>query len=76
MAEWVLVGDKILNVDNIEFIEKQFSDRGEMSLKIYMSSNKIVELTNTTALTLWKYLDGDRLKFYDLENPKRDFSGT
>ncbi len=76
MPDWVVVGDNILNVDNIEFIEKKFSDRGALILNIHMSSGKVIELTSTTALTLWKYLDSERLKFLDLDEPTRDFSGT
>lgn len=72
MADWVVVGDSILNVDNIEYIERQ----GSSYIKIYMGSGKVIELTNTVALTLWKHIDSERLKFFDLENPTRDFSGT
>lgn len=72
MPDWVVVGDNILNVDNIEFIERKNSNL----IIVYMSSGKVIELTNTAALTLWKYIDGERLKFLDLENPTRDFSGT
>jgi hypothetical protein len=72
MATWVVVGDRVLNVDNIEYIERKNTN----CIIVYMVSGKIIELTNTVALTLWKYLDGERLKFLDLENPTRDFSGT
>jgi len=68
MPDWVTVGDNILNVDNIEFLE-----RNDKVLKVYMSSGKVVELTNTAAITLWKYIDGERLKFYNLDEPRRDF---
>lgn len=72
MPDWVTVGDNILNVDNIEFVERI----SPMVMKIHMGSGKVIEVTNTTALTLWKFLDGERLKFLDLDNPTRDFSGT
>jgi hypothetical protein len=72
MADWVKVGDDILNVDNIEYVKRLGNDL----IVIYMSSGKVIELTNTVALTLWKYLDSERLKFLDLDNPTRDFSGT
>ena len=72
MPDWVVVGDSILNVDNIEFIERKSSNL----ITVYMSSGKVIELTNTAALVLWKYLDSERLKFLDLDNPARDFSGT
>lgn len=72
MADWVVVGDSILNVDNIEFVERVSSDE----IKVYMGSGKVIELKNTVALTLWKFIDSERLKFLDLENPTRDFSGT
>jgi len=71
MADWVTVGDNILNVDNIEFVERY----GKL-LRIHMGSGKVIEVTETVALTLWKFIDGERLKFLDLENPTRDFSGT
>lgn len=72
MADWVVVGDSILNVDNIEYIERKNTN----CIVVYMGSGKVIELTNTMALTLWKYVDSERLKFLDLENPTRDFSGT
>lgn len=72
MADWVLVGDSILNVDAIEYVERKNS----ALIILYMNSGKVIELTNTTALTLWKYLDSERLKFLDLDEPTRDFSGT
>jgi len=72
MADWVLVGDSILNVDNIEYVERKSSNL----IIIHMSSGKVIELTNTVALTLWKFIDGERLKFLDVDNPTRDFSGT
>jgi len=72
MAAWVVIGDRILNVDNIELVER----KSTKVIVVYMGSGKVVELTNTGALTLWKYLDSERLKFVDLENPERDFSGT
>lgn len=72
MPDWVVIGDRILNVDNIEIVERKSTS----CIVVYMGSGKVVELTNTAALTLWKYLDGERLKFLDLDNPTRDFSGT
>jgi hypothetical protein len=72
MSEWIKVGDRILNVSNIEFVERN----GPMKITVFMSSGRSVELTNTMANNLWKYLDGERLKFLDLDNPTRDFSGT
>jgi hypothetical protein len=72
MADWVKVGDDILNVDNIEYVKRLGNDL----IVIYMSSGKVIELTNTVALTLWKYLDSERLKFLDLDNPTSDFSRT
>jgi len=72
MADWALVGDQILNVDNIEFVERKDSSH----IVLYMGSGRTVEVTGTMALTLWKYIDGERLKFLDLNNPTRDFSGT
>ena len=72
MPDWVVIGDRILNVDNIEIVERKSTS----CTVVYMGSGKVVELTNTAALTLWKYLDGERLKFLDLDNPTRDFSGT
>mgnify|MGYP001587657035 CR=1 FL=1 len=72
MSNWVVVGDSVLNVDNIEYIERKNTN----SIIVHMGSGKVIELTNTMALALWKYLDGERLKFIDLENPTRDFSGT
>ena len=72
MADWVLVGDSIMNVDNIEYVERISHDH----IRVYMGSGKIIELTNTVALTLWKFIDSERLKFLDLDEPTRDFSGT
>lgn len=72
MPDWVAVGDRILNIDNIEYIEKINIRR----VLVHMGSGKVVELTNIAALSLWKYIDSERLKFLDLENPTRDFSGT
>ena len=72
MSEWIVVGDKILNVDNIEFVTRV----NDMAIVVHMTSGKSFEVTNTMANNLWKYLDGERLKFLDLENPTRDFSGT
>ena len=72
MSEWIVVGDKILNVDNIEFVTRI----NGMAIIVHMTSGKSFEVTNTMASNLWKYLDGERLKFLDLENPTRDFSGT
>ena len=76
MAEWVLVGDNILNVEQIEWVERIYDDKGKMSINVSMASGKVIEVTNTVALTLWKYIDSERLKFLSLENPERDFSGT
>lgn len=77
MADWVVVGDSILNVDNIELVERYTpKDKSIPILKIYMSSGRVIELTETVGITLWKYLDGERLKFLDLDEPTRDFSGT
>lgn len=70
--EWVKVGDQILNLDNIEFVIRT----SQMAIVVHMSSGKSIELTNTMANNLWKYLDGERIKFLDLDNPTRDFSGT
>jgi hypothetical protein len=72
MGDWIKIGDSILSVDNIEFIERI----GPAHIKAHMSSGKIVELKQNIALELWKYLDGERLKFLDLDNPERNFSGT
>jgi hypothetical protein len=72
MADWVLVGDNIMNVDNIEYVERINHDE----IRVHMGSGKIIELKNTVALTLWKFIDGERLKFLDLENPTSDFSRT
>ena len=72
MSDWIKVGDDILNVNNIEHVKRISSSLVIVS----MSSGKVIEVTNTMALTLWIYLDSERLKFYDLENPTRDFSGT
>lgn len=72
MPNWITVGDNILNVNNIEFVERVDSS----TIRVCMGSGKVILITNTAALTLWKYLDGERLKFLDLENPTRDFSGT
>jgi hypothetical protein len=71
MPDWVVVGQNILNVDNIEFVE-----RCDKILIVHMGSGKAIELTETAAITLWKFIDGERLKFLDLDNPTRDFSGT
>jgi hypothetical protein len=77
MSDWVTVGDNILNVDNIEFIERYTPQyESTVILKIYMSSGRVIEVTETAAITLWKFIDGERLKFLDLDNPTRDFSGT
>jgi hypothetical protein len=75
MPDWALVGDQILNVDNIELVERK-KVKNTTIIIVHMSSGKVIELTGTMALTLWKYLDSERLKFLDLENPTQDFSGT
>ena len=72
MSNWIVVGDSVMNVDNIEYIERV----NAVTIKTYMTSGKVIELSNTVAITLWKYIDGERLKFLDLDNPTRDFSGT
>lgn len=72
MPDWVKVGDDILNVDNIEYVERKSSD----VIVVHMGSGKVIELTNTVAVALWKYLDSERLKFLDLDNPTQNFSGT
>lgn len=72
MPDWVVVGQNILNVNNIEFVERVSATQ----LIVYMTSGKKIELTNTAAITLWLYLDSERLKFLDLGEPTRDFSGT
>jgi len=72
MSNWVVIGDSILNVSNIEYIERKNTNL----IVVSMTSGKVIELTNTMALILWKYIDGERLKFLDLENPTRDFSAT
>lgn len=72
MSDWVVVGDQVLNVDNIEYIERKSTSH----IIVHMGSGKVIDLTNTMALTLWKYIDGERLKFLDLNNPTRNFSGT
>lgn len=69
---WVAVGNNMLNVRNIEYIERKSTKQ----VVVYMVSGKAIELTNLVALELWKYIDSERLKFLDLENPERDFSGT
>jgi hypothetical protein len=75
MPDWVLVGDGIVNVDNIEYVERK-KIKNTMTIIVYMGSGKVIEVTGTMALSLWKYLDSERLKFLDLENPTQDFSGT
>ena len=72
MSDWVKVGDDILNVDNIEYVKRI----SPSLIIVSMSSGKVIELTNTVALSLWMYLDSERLKFLSLEDPERDFSGT
>lgn len=72
--EWVLVGDSLLNVNAIEFVERV--SRKPMIIIIHLASGKKVELTETVAVGLWKFLDSERLQFLDLDNPERDFSGT
>lgn len=76
MPDWALVGDNILNVDQIEWVERIYDIKGKMSINVFMASGKMIEVTGTMALTLWKYIDSERLKFLDLENPTQDFSGT
>lgn len=71
MPDWITVGDNILNVDNIEYVERF----GATRITVHMSSGKVIELTNTMALSLWKYLDSERLKFLSLDKPTQDFSG-
>jgi hypothetical protein len=71
MSNWISVGDKVLNVDNIELVEQINTN----CIRVYLISGKIIDLTNIAAVSLWKYLDFERLKFLDLENPTRDFSG-
>jgi len=75
MPDWVLVGDGIVNVDNIEYVERK-KIKNTIIIVVYMGSGKEIELTGTVALTLWKYIDSERLKFLDLDEPTRDFSGT
>ena len=72
MPDWVAVGNRILNVDNIELIERKSMGK----VHIHMGSGAVIEITNMAALELWKYIDSERLKFLDLENPTRDFSAT
>lgn len=72
MSDWVKVGDDIINVDNVEYVQKTSNS----VVFISMSSGKVIEIRGTVALTFWKYLDSERLKFLDLDNPTRDFSGT
>lgn len=70
MPDWVVVGDNILNIDQIEWLERMPEKK---SLLVYMASGKQIELTGTMALEVWKFVDGERLKLLDLNNPKRDF---
>lgn len=79
MSDWVMLGDNILNVSTIEYIERVWKDvnnKTPHTIIAHMSSGKIIELTHNTGLALWKYLEGERLKFLDLDNPERDFGGT
>lgn len=71
---WVLVGTNLLNVDQIEYAQRVSEQPFKMIA--YMNSGKVIEITETTGIALWKFLDSERLKFLDLENPERDFSGT
>jgi hypothetical protein len=70
MPDWVVVGDNILNLDQIEWIERIPEKK---SILVSMASGKQIELTGTMALEVWKYIDGERLKLLSLTNPKRDF---
>lgn len=70
MPDWVVVGDNILNIDQIEWVERVPEKK---SVVVFMASGKRIELTGTMALEVWKFIDGDRLKLLDLNNPKRDF---
>ena len=70
MSKWVSVGDNLLNVDNIEYIER----RRNNVVIVHMCSGKVVELTNTVGIVLLNYISSELLKFLDRENPERDFS--
>lgn len=71
MANWIQVGDMTLNVDNINYVRRV----SPTLLVLYMSGVKL-EITENMAVNLWNFIESDRLKFYDTENQKRNFSGT
>jgi len=71
MAVWISVGDRIVNVDNIDYVERV----NPALLRIYMRSITL-EITESMAVNLWNYLISERLPFYDTVTPTRDFSGT
>jgi hypothetical protein len=68
---WINVGNMIVNVDNIDYVE-----RISPTVIVIAIRDKKLEITETMAVTLWNYLISERLPFYDTETPTRDFSGT
>lgn len=71
MSEWIEAGNNLLNIDNIDHVERIDKD----SIIVYMGSGKKVELTYNLANNLWNYLVSLRVPFYDSTNPTRGFSG-
>lgn len=67
---WVNVGNIVVNIDNIDYVEKITSTK----IIITIGSKKL-EVVEMMAVTLWNYLISERLPFYDTETPTRDFSG-
>jgi hypothetical protein len=69
MAEWVSIGDSVVNIDTIEYVTR--TDTGLIT--VYLSSGRELEITNQVAEAVWTYLDSVRLKFLDMDNPTRNF---
>lgn len=70
MARWVEVGNKLLNADEIEYVELVAPSK----LHVRMTSGMSIEITDTMATNLYNLLISERVLFLDSQFPTRGFS--
>jgi hypothetical protein len=70
MAQWIEVGNKLLNVDQIEYVELVTPSK----LYVYMTSGAVLEITDTMGTNLYNLLVSNKVPFLDSSYPTRGFS--
>ena len=72
MANWIAVGDLVVNMDNVNYVRRISST----VLELNMSGDAVLEVTESMAANVWNWVQSERLSFYDTQTQTRDFSGT